>query len=144
MTVVTSKPMEEVIDHFFNRSMSDDEPDTELSMRVKKLSNGKPLTPEQMVELIKSQLGETGQAELEAMMKKGYNSQDIVEHFLEKGKTKDEEKLALRDKISKLVDMSKMSKEEMLNIMDSHLNAQEKAMMNDRYPESNLFLGWNQ
>ena len=123
--------MEEVIDLFFNRSMSDDEPDTELSMRIKKLSNGRPLTPEQMVELIKSQLGESGQAELEAMIEKGYNSQDIVEHFLEKGKTKDEEKIALRDKISKLVDMSKMSKEEMLNIMDSHLNAQEKAMMHE-------------
>ena len=117
--------LEEVVAHFAARGMQEN-PNSDLNTRIKKLSGGKPLPPEQLVELIKGQLGEAGKAELAAMIQKGYNAQDIVEHFLEKGKTKDEEKGAMREKLSKL-DLSKMSKEEMM----THLNVHEKAIMNE-------------
>lgn len=118
--------IEEVISHFSSRG-THEESHSELVERVKKLSCGKPLPPEDMLEIIKGQLGNAGQAELDDLLSKGYNAQDIVEYFLEKGKTPEEERLS--SKLNELGDLSKMTKEEMLSAMNTHLNKQEKAAM---------------
>jgi len=126
--------MEEVIAHFADRSMQE-ETTTELSKRIKKLSNDKPLAPEQLLELIKGQLGESGISEMNDMMQKGYNAQDIVEHFLSKGKTKDEENTVIGNKLKNLLDLSKMSQDEIMTIMNEQLSEQEKAIVNEMLKE---------
>merc|ERR1712212_461134 len=120
--------IEEVIAHFSDRSVGESF-DTELASQIKKLSNGKPLAPEQILELIKSQLGTAGKAKLKQLQDKGYNAQDIVEHFLKSGIQN--EASTIGDKISGLIDTSCMSNEEILNIMNSNLNEMEKKIMND-------------
>ncbi len=122
--------MEEVLEHFSDRSTKDAFVN-ELSKKVKKLSNGKPLPPEQMLELIKGELSEAGKRELEALQQKGFNPQDLVEYFLEKGKTKEQEKGAIGRKLGMMQNMSGMSEEEIMNVLDNNLSEQEQEQVRE-------------
>ena len=121
--------MEEVIEHFSERSMKD-ESGSELCKRVKKMSGGRPLSPEQMVDLIKENLQNDERKELESLISKGYNSQDIVEHFLNNA-----EKETAGSKTVPKIDLASMSKEEFANIMKQSLNDEEIKQMNKMLQE---------
>jgi len=117
--------MEEVLSHFCERGMHD-ESGSDLCCRVKKLSGGRPLSPEQMVELIKGQLGKEEQKQLDSMLAKGYNAQDIVEHFMDEEKSQN---LGSVSNLNNLIDTSKMTKEEARDILKKHMNEEENILM---------------
>lgn len=118
---------EEVIALFAQRALQE-ESSTELAARVKKLSGGKPLCAEQLLELIKSQLGTAGNDEMISMFDRGYSVHDVVAHFLEKGKTLEEEQCCLRNLISKLINSS-MSEKEIMELMKDQLTNSDKKIM---------------
>merc|ERR1711962_1578247 len=122
--------MEEVIAHFSNRGM---EPsgmvgNSDLAVAVKKLSGGKSLTPDQMLSLISEQLSEEGQKAMEEMLAKGYSKEDVIQHFLTKGKTKLEEQREISEHLQAMLgDITNPN--EKLDAMRDLLSDKDKAQM---------------
>merc|ERR1719438_716885 len=67
--------MEEILEHFQSRAESRADCKSELSRKIKKLSSGRKLSSEDMLQLIKEQLGEEGRSQLEKMLKEGQSMQ---------------------------------------------------------------------
>merc|ERR1711884_95292 len=119
--------IEEVVAYFKCRGREDGE--TELSARVKKLSNGKSLSDAEMLELIKDQLGDEGRTKLDALLKEGMSNQEIIEYFMANGKTEHEEYKEVSQKIGKLIQKRKLSKEDIKDILETNLGEADKAKM---------------
>ena len=79
------------------------------------------MTKKDILHLIKYQLTEDSKAELENMFQKGYKLEDVIEHFLIKGKTSDEEHREIASKLEKLIDVKSMSDSKIIEIMRSHV-----------------------
>merc|ERR1712179_16678 len=123
--------IEEVFDLFMNRGSTPDIPQTELAKRVKKLSKGKILAKKDILTLIKYQLTEESKSKLESMLQKGYKIDDVIEHFLTKGKTSDEEHREIAAKLEKLIDPKSMSESKIIEIMNSVLGEFDKTQIED-------------
>merc|ERR1712179_864761 len=117
--------MEEVLDHFQNRG-SEDEAKTELARKVKKLSAGKKLSNQDMIELIKDQLSEEGKKKMEEMLKEGKSMKDVIDHFMSNGKTQEEEHREIGEKLCKLVQNKKLSSVELADLMSKELGSADK------------------
>jgi len=122
--------MEEVLDHFQNRG-SENEAKTELARKVKKLSAGKKLSNEDMIELIKDQLSEEGKKKMEEMLKEGKSMKDVIDHFMSNGKTQEEEHREIGEKLCKLVQNKKLSSVELADLMSKELGSADKAQMEE-------------
>jgi len=123
--------VEEVFNLFMNRGITPDLPQTELARRVKKMSKGKMLSKKDILHLIKYQLTEDSKAKLENMFQKGYKLEDVIEYYLAKGKTSDEEHRELADKLEKLIDVKTMSDSQIIEIMNSVLGAFDKMQIEE-------------
>ena len=123
--------IEEVIAHFSSRGMerAGALSDSELAEVVRKLSGGRELSPDQMLSLIGEQLSEDGRQAMEAMLSKGYSKEDVIQHFLTKGKTKLEEKQDTSRRLSLLIDIDTMTPEEMASVMKEQLSPSERKLM---------------
>ena len=65
------------------------------------------------------------------MLQKGYKIDDVIEHFLSKGKTSDEEYREIGSKLEKLIDVKSMSDSKIIEIMNSVLGAFDKTQVED-------------
>merc|ERR1719339_622156 len=63
--------MEQIINHFMKGGMDEVVEESDFAKKMKELVGGKNLSEEQMLALMKSQLGEGSKAELEEMLKSG-------------------------------------------------------------------------
>lgn len=123
--------VDEVFNLFMNRGITPDLPQTELARRVKKLSRGKMLGKKDILHLIKYQLTEDSKAALENMFQKGYKLEDVIEYYLIRGKTSDEEHRELAAQLEKLIDVNSMSDSKIIEIMNSVLGAFDKMQVED-------------
>merc|ERR1712179_712590 len=124
--------MEEVIAHFSNRGMPNtNNEESELAMKVKKLSCGKALSTDQMLSLIEDQLSEDGKANMAKMLQRGYSKEDVINHFMNNGKTEKEEHKETARKLSLLIDVDSMSNEEMVSLMKEQLSPTDKKLMEE-------------
>merc|ERR1711915_1150628 len=123
--------VEEVFDLFINRGTTPEVPLTELAKRVKKFSKGKILGKKDILTLIKYQLSEESKSKLENMLQKGYKIDDVIEHFLTKGQTCDEEHRELGAKLEKLIDVKSMTDSKIIEIMNSVLGQFDKTQVED-------------
>merc|ERR1711892_72410 len=120
--------IEEVIAHFSNRGLPNNE-ESELALKVKKLSSGKALSTDQILSLIEDQLSEDGRASMAEMLKKGYSKEDVINHFMNNGKTEIEEHKETARKLSLLINVDSMSNEEMVSLMKEQLSPTDKKLM---------------
>merc|ERR1719268_195371 len=78
---------EEIIEHFMNRDVSDEE-STEKTLFEKKmeeLMDGKDLSDEQIIDLMKHELDNDSVAQMEQMLEKGYTKEDVIKYFMKHG-----------------------------------------------------------
>ena len=123
--------VEEVLSLFMSRGTTPDLPQTELARRVKKLSKGKILSKKEILHLIKYQLTEESKAELEAMLMRGYKIDDVIEHYMIKGKTSDQEYRELASRLEELIDVNTMSDSKIIEIMKNVLGAFDKMQVEE-------------
>merc|ERR1719312_1469664 len=124
--------MEEVIAHFSNRGLPNtNKEESELAMKVKKLSCGKALSTDQMLSLIEDQLSEDGKANMAKMLQRGYSKEDVINHFMNNGKTEQEEHKETARKLSLLINVDSMSNEEMVSLMQEQLSPTDKKLMEE-------------
>merc|ERR550532_1727501 len=120
--------MEEVLEHFHNRC-ADHQAKTELARKIKKMSAGRKLSHEDMIELIRDQLSEEGKEKMEEMLKEGKTMQAVIDYFLSHGKTQEEENREVGAKLSSLLKNRKLSQEEIFDLMSRELNQADKVQM---------------
>jgi len=122
------KSIKDIVKHFIERA--DTEPiESELAMKVKKLSSGKDLSSDQMLSLIEDQLSEDGKASMADMLKKGYSKEDVIAHFMKNGKTEQEEQRETAKKLSLLIDVDNMTNDEMVSLLNEQLSPKDKILM---------------
>ena len=121
--------VEEVVQHFSHRGLDCGTEETQLAVRVKKLCSGQTLSPDQILSLIESQLSEESRQEMSEMLQRGYSKQDVINHFLNKGKTEQEEHQEVARKLSVLINSEAMSSEEMEAILRDQLSPSDKKIM---------------
>merc|ERR1719244_581872 len=118
--------MNEIMKHFQNRGACEDENITELAKQVRKLSNNRKLSNEEMVNLIKEQLSDEGKEKMESMLETGMSMEDVIDHFMSKGKTQEQEQREIAANLRKLAGDRKLSSEELLNLMNNQLRKADK------------------
>ena len=123
--------IEEIVSHFSNRGLNTSTEESQLASQVKKLSHGKALNVDQMLSLIEQQLSEDGRNELAEMLKKGYSKQDVINHYMNNGKTAQEEQIETANKLSVLINTDTMSDDEMVAILREQLSPSDKQIMED-------------
>ena len=121
--------IQEIVTHFSNRGIPSSDEETELAQQIRKLSYGKALNVDQMLSLIEDQLSEDSKAEMAAMLQKGYSKQDVINHFMNHGKTEQEEQIQTSRKLSILINSDSMSDDEMLAILQEQLSPSDKKIM---------------
>merc|ERR1712013_551469 len=105
--------------------------ETEFKKKMKELAGGKDLSDEQMLELMKSQLGAGSKAELEALLAKGVSLQDAMNYMGRHGKTEEEEAAILAEKIRAGMEGKNMTDREKIEFLRHNLSDEAKAAMEE-------------
>ena len=123
--------MDQIIKHFMKGGMDEPEEDSEFTRKMKELMGGKDMNEEELLDLMKSQLGEGSKAELEAMLAQGYSLQDVMDHFMKHGKTQEEEETELKSKLGDMMSDPNMKPEDVLNALRDKLSSEDQAKIDD-------------
>jgi hypothetical protein len=95
------------------------------------LIGDKNLTEQELFNLLKEKMGSDSRNKMEEMLAAGYTMQEVIKHFMEKGKTQGEENKEFTDRMNKLMSGKDMSKEEILEMMKYELGDSDKAKMEE-------------
>ena len=121
--------MEQIINHFMKGGMDEVVEESEFSKKMKAMVGGKDLTEQQMLDLMKSQLGEDSKAALEEMLKSGMSLADAMKHFMEHGKTEEEEQAEKNERMRAALEDPNMTIEEKMQLLKENLSDEAKAAM---------------
>ena len=124
----SSKNSDEIVTHFFQkgqlRNMS-------LQDKMKQLIGQENVSNQEMLRLLRSQLGPKSREQLEEMLQKGASVSEVVKYFLENGKTPDQENEELRQKMRKILSEGNLSPESVLSALETNLTEAEKEKLNE-------------
>jgi len=123
--------MDQIINHFMKGGMDEVKEESDFTRKMKELVGGKNLSEEEMLELMKSQLGEGSKAELEAMLAQGYSLQEVMDHFMTHGKTDEEEQNELKTKLENMINDPNASTEDVFNALRNQLGAADQAKIDE-------------
>ena len=122
--------IEEILEHFQTRGMEPGE-ESDLAANIRKISRGRKLSSEQMLQLIKDQLGDVGKEQMEEMLKSGMSPEDVISHFMTEGKTEEEERREISLKLASMTRGRKLSNDEKLEFMKEQLGKADRAQMEE-------------
>ena len=123
--------MDQIIKHFMKGGMDEKQEDNEFTRKMKELVGGKDLSEEELLELMKSQLGEGSKAELEAMLAGGMSLQDAMDHFMKHGKTQEQEQEELKLKLEKMLTDGNTNPEEAFSALRDKLSTEDQAKIDE-------------
>ena len=127
--------LQEVIDHFLNRGAKDstsmETETTEFQLRINALTEGKNLSDEEILAIMRSQVDEKAKSEIKEMLAKGYSHRDIINHLLKTTKTAEEKQKENSQQLSKLFEDNDMSEEEKVNMLEKQLCVEDKLQMEE-------------
>lgn len=130
--------MEDIIKNFMEGGMDSIEKlsqeqkrESDISKLLKELAGDKNLTKEEMLELMKSKLGEGSKAELEEMLAKGYSVEEAMNYMMKHGKTEEEEQKIFAEQLRAAMDGKNMSKEEKMNFLKQNLSDEARKTMDE-------------
>merc|ERR1711962_1922260 len=77
---------QEIIEHFMNRDVSDEETEKTLfQKKIHELIGDKELDQDQVLDLMMNELDDESVIQMNKMLEKGYTESDVIEHFLING-----------------------------------------------------------
>jgi len=123
--------MDQIIDHFMKGGMDEVQEESDFTKKMKELIGGKNLSEEEMLQLMKSQLGEGSKAELEAMLAQGYSLQEVMDHFMKHGKSEEDEQKELKSKLEAMINNPNASTEDVFNALRNQLGANDQAKIDE-------------
>merc|ERR1711874_45668 len=124
---------QEIIEHFINRDVSDEEtPEkTMFEKKMEELMDGKSLSDEQILDLMKHELDNDSVAQMEQMLQRGYTTEDVIKYFMKHGDDRND----FVQEMKKITEGSDLSKEEILDIMKKKLGVMSQRKMEDMLRE---------
>ena len=123
--------MNDIINHFMKGGMDEVQEDNEFTRKMKELIGGKDLNEEELLELMKGQLGDGSKAELEAMLAEGYSLQEVMDHFMKHGKTQEQEQEELKSKLESMLSDPRASSKDVFDAMMGKLSLEEQKKIDD-------------
>merc|ERR1712227_1090806 len=125
--------VQEVIDHFINRGHDNDSSDekTEFQSKIEELLEGKNLSDDEILALMRSQVDDETKSEIKAMLEKGYSKKDVINHLMKNVKTNEEKEREAAKKLLALFDDQEMSDEDKISMLEKQLNNEDKAQMEE-------------
>merc|ERR1719477_65731 len=79
-------PLDEVIEHFLKKGKTKEEVQKEKSEQLRKImEEKKDQSPEEVVEMMRNELGEEDKKQMEKMLKSGCSMQEVMDHFMKRG-----------------------------------------------------------
>jgi hypothetical protein len=75
---------QEIIEHFMNRDVSDEEGDekTLFQKKMDELIGGKKLDSDQVLDLMMNELDDESVIQMNKMLQKGYTKEDVIKYFM--------------------------------------------------------------
>jgi hypothetical protein len=98
---------------------------------MEELMDGKDLSNEQILELMKNELDDESVAQMEDMLKKGYTNEDVIKYFMKHGDDGND----FVNEMKKLTGEQDLSKDEILDLMKSKLGVMSQRKMEDMVRE---------
>merc|ERR1712179_857516 len=83
-------PLKDVLDHFAKQCDPPEEKLTEMEKKMQLMTEGRDLSNYQIYELMKEQMDAESRKKMEEMVKSGCPLEEVIEHFMKKGKTKEQ------------------------------------------------------
>ena len=128
-------PLEEVIEHFMKKGKTKEQAQNDKSEVIRQLLEKQvDLTPEQKLELLRSELGSEDKTQMEKMLKQGCSIQEVIDHFVKRGQEQHTgDRTEFQTKIEELLAGKNLSDDEILALMRSQVDDETKAseaMMN--------------
>jgi len=111
----------------------DERKETELEKRMKILLKGKVLSPEENLELLKSQLGPEAREKLEQMLKQGKSADYIWRYFMKHGETKEQEEGFIGPKLQKILTRNSLTKEQILKLMNTEFGSEIETIVKELF-----------
>merc|ERR1711872_123478 len=137
-------PLDEVIEHFMKKGKTKEEAQNEKSEELRqKMEGSKDMSPEEIIDMLKSELGSDDKAQLEKMLKSGCSMQEVIDHFLNRGNESDtEEKTEFQTRMEEMMDGKNLNEDEILALMrsqvDDETKAEIKAMLDKGYTKQDV------
>ena len=124
----SSLSLDEVVKHFLESGQL-----RNLSVvdKMKRLIGGKDVPEDEMLTLLRIQLGPKSIEKLELMLKQGYSLRDVIDYLMKNGKTAEEELEELKMKMKSILTDGNMSPEEALSLLANDLTEHEKQKLNE-------------
>merc|ERR1719391_389169 len=80
-------PLDEAIEHFLKKGKTLEQVQNEKSEKLREMMEGKEdMKPEEVIDLLRSELGKEDKAQLEKMLSSGCSMQEVIDHFMNRGK----------------------------------------------------------
>merc|ERR1711915_379028 len=137
-------PLEEVIEHFMKKGKTKEQAQNEKSEEIRqKLEGQKDMSQEEIIDMLRSELGSDDKAQMEKMLKSGCSMQEVIDHFVNRGNESDtEEKTEFRAKMEEMIEGKNMNEDEILALMRSQVDddtkAEIKAMLEKGYSKQDV------
>ena len=123
---------QEIIEHFMNRDVSDEETEKTLfQKKMDELMGGKTLDSDQVLDLMMNELDDESVIQMNQMLKKGYTKEDVIKYFMKHGDDRND----FVNEMKKLAGDKNMSKDEILDLMKSKLGVMSQRKMEDMIRE---------
>merc|ERR1711972_1257477 len=108
-----------------------------------KLEGNKDMSQEEILEMLKTELGSEDTAQMEKMLKSGCSMQEVIEHFLNRGNESDsDEKTEFQAKMEEMMEGKNLNEDEILALMrsqvDDETKAEIKAMLEKGYTKQDV------
>merc|ERR1711872_790681 len=107
-----------------------------LAKKMEKLLEGKEdLSEDEVLELMKNELGAESQKKMEELIKKGHSPKDVMKMMMQTGKTQEEETRDTAETMKHIMTSKKknikMSQKELKEMLDERLDEDSKAKMQE-------------
>merc|ERR1712029_559091 len=125
---------EEIVEHF----MEDAEKKSgshSLQKKMEKLLEGKDLSEEEILELMKNEMGSESKKKMEELLSKGHSPKDVMKMMMQTGMTQEEETRDTAETMKHIMTSKKknikMSQKELKEMLDERLDEDSKAKMQE-------------
>merc|ERR1712106_572096 len=123
-------PLKDVLKHFAKQCDPPEEQLTEMEKKMQRMTEGKELSNYQIYELMKEQMDSESRKKMEEMVKNGCPLEEVIEHFMKKGKTKEQAQNEKSEELRQKMEGQKdLSQEEIIDMLKSELSSEDKSQL---------------
>merc|ERR1712183_459522 len=103
---------------------------TEMEKKMQKMTEGEELSNYQIYELMKEQMDAESRKKMEEMVKNGCPLEEVIEHFMKKGKTKEQAQNEKSEELRQKMEGQKdLSQEEIIELLRADLGSEDRIQL---------------